>query len=250
MTITTPSLQLFDISQEDQRIYTALLEHGPSSIRQLADITHINRGKTYEILKKLVSLGLVSFKRTGQQRRFVAESPERLHDLITEKKQELNHLEESAQTLIPSLLALGKRRDGEPIVRFYEDDEGVVAILRDVLNTVGKLETKEYYAYSSKPLRHYLYRRFPNFTRRRIKEGIMVKVIAIGEGGDPVEIAERKWLAEPSREQLSSYVLMYGTKIATISLSANNTPYGVVIDEPGVAATQRFLFEKLWQSLD
>lgn len=245
----THSLQFLGITEAEQRIYTTLLECGPSSIRQLASLTKVNRGKTYEILKKLTALGLVSFKRSGEQKRFVAENPERINDLIEEKKHELAHAEEIAQELIPSLLALGKRRAGEPLVRFYEDDEGIVAILRDVLSTMSKEEKKEYYVYSSKPLRQYLYHQFPNFTRRRIKEGIFVKVIAIGEGGDPVEVAARKWLPEPTDEQLSSYVLIYGNKIAMISLSPNNTPYGVVIDEPGVAATQRFLFEKLWSSL-
>ncbi len=246
---STTLFQSLGVNDTEQALYLALLSGGPSSIRQLAATTKINRGKTYESLKRLVALGLVSFKRKGEQRRFVAEGPERLQDLITEKKEEVAQLEETAKTFIPGLLALGKRRGGEPVVRFYEDNEGVVAILRDVLNTLAKQDTKEYLAYSSRPLRQYLYRQFPSFTRRRIKEKISVKVIAIGQGGDPAEYASRKWLLEPVDEHLSSYVLIYADKIAMISLSANDTPYGVVIEEPGVAATQRLLFEKLWQSL-
>lgn len=246
---TTSLFQSLGVDETEQALYLALLTGGPSSIRQLAAETTINRGKTYESLKRLVSLGLVSFKRKGEQRRFVAEGPERLQDLLAEKKRELIQLEETAQSFIPSLMALSKRRGGEPIVRFYEDDDGVVAILRDVLNTLARSDHKKYLAYSSKPLRQYLYRQFPNFTRRRIKEKISVKVIAIGEGGELAELSDRKWLPEPSDQRLSSYVLIYGDKLAMISLSANETPYGVVIEEPGLAATQRFLFEKLWESL-
>jgi hypothetical protein len=51
------------------------------------------------------------------------------------------------------------------------------------------MDQPEYYAYSSRPLRQYLYRKFPHFTEQRIAEGIAVKVIAIGEGGDPASLA-------------------------------------------------------------
>jgi sugar-specific transcriptional regulator TrmB len=136
-----------------------------------------------------------------------------------------------------------------PKVRFYEDDEGIANILRDVLETLNRSGEKEYYVYSSRSLRQYLYRQFPNFTRRRIKDKIFVKVIAVGTGGDPVELAERKILEESSEEISSSYNIIYGNKVALISVSKDLTPYGVVIEEAGVAAMQRLLFEKIWRSL-
>ena len=241
--------QILGVDETGRTLYLALLEQGPSSIRNLATTTGINRGKVYESLKQLSSNGLVGIKKAGERRTFVAEKPERLIDLLEDKRHELSQAEETAEKLVPRLSATGKRHVGEPIMRFHEDDEGVVAILRDVLSTAGKLPEKEYYVFSSRPLRQYLYRKFPNFTRRRIKEGISVKVIAIGEGGESTDQAERKWIAEPVGEQLSCYTIIYGDKLAMISLSANRTPYGVVIDEPGVAAAQRLLFEQLWKSL-
>lgn len=244
-----PILQSLGIDEEAQSVYLALLKYGSLSIRRLSTYIGINRGKTYEVIKRLVALGLVTFKRSGEQRHYAAETPLRIYDLIEEKKKELTHVEEQAEEIVPALLAVGKQSGSTPVVRFYEDDEGVVAILRDVLTTTSKLPRKEYYAYSSRPLRHYLYRKFPNFTRRRIKEQVFVRVIAIGEGGDPAEISLRKNVAEPPNQELSSYILIYGTKVATISVSADGVPFGVVIDDPGVAATQRLLFEKLWDSV-
>lgn len=241
-------LQSLGLKTADLQVYQALLESGPSSIRQVALVTKINRGTTYEILKRLVGLGLVSFNRQGERRKFVAESPEALNELAAEKQRELNRAEEAVKELIPNLMALGERRLGEPIVRFFEDDEGIVAILRDVLNTVGKQKEKEYWVYSSRPMRQYIYRKFPNFSQRRIKEGVFVKVIAVGEGGEPVECSERKWLPE-TRDQLTSYTIIYGNKVALISVSPDDTPYGVIVEEPGVAAMQKYLFETLWASL-
>jgi HTH-type transcriptional regulator, sugar sensing transcriptional regulator len=245
----TVLLKSLGLSDAEVAVYLSLLKSGPVSIRQVADDTNINRGTTYEALKSLVSWGLVGFNQKGERRKFIAEHPRKIYELIADKKRELGQLEESARSIVPSLLAHSERQVGEPVVRFYEDDEGIVAILRDVLTTTAKLDTKEYRVYSSKPLRQYIYRSFPNFTRRRIKEGIFCKAIAVGEGGDPVENAERRWLPQPSDERFSSYVLIYGDKVAQISVSADETPYGVIIEEPGVAAMQRYLFDTLWSSI-
>lgn len=151
--------------------------------------------------------------------------------------------------LVPALLARVVRPEGEPLVRYYQDDEGVATILRDVLQTCGQLDRPFYHAYSSQALRKFLYRKFPKFTERRIQEGIAVKVIAIGQGGVLDELSERRWLQEPPEGDVSSYTLIYGNKVAVISISSNLTPYGVVIEDAGSASMQRLLFERLWASL-
>jgi hypothetical protein len=168
--------------------------------------------------------------------------------LIKEKRKDLWRSQQQAQELIPKLLARKAQPQGRPLVQYYEDDEGIVAILRDVLQTVGKLDVPEYHVLTSRPIRQYLYRQFPGFTERRVAEGIAVKAIAIGEGGDSAEYAERRWINEPADGSISSYTLIYGNKVAQISIT-NNIPYGVVIEDAGMAAMQRLLFEQIWAQL-
>jgi sugar-specific transcriptional regulator TrmB len=243
------ALQELGLKDVEVKVYTALLASGPTSIRGVAAAAKVNRGTTYEALKSLAESGLVAYTRKGERNKYRAESPERIYDLIEEKRRTLKQIEAEARNLVPSLLALGRHGLGGPAVRFYEDEEGIVVILRDVLQTVSQLPRKEYYAYSSRMLRKYLYRRCPNFTRRRIEDNIAVKVIAVGEGGESDELSARRWIPEPPSSELSSYMLIYGHKLALISVSADDTPYGVVIEEPGVAAMQRLLFETLWSRL-
>jgi sugar-specific transcriptional regulator TrmB len=236
-------------SRTEAETYWALLNLETVSIRKVAEQSGINRGTTYEALKRLVTANLAHARRAGQREYYSAESPEKIYDLIRDKRKELWRTQQEAQVLIPELLAKKARPQGRPIVRYYEDDEGVVAILTDVLQTCGQLDVPEYSAYSSRPLRQYLYRKFPQFTERRVKEGIGVKVIAIGEGGDPAEQSERKWLNEPSAAGISSYTLIYGDKVANISISSDETPYGVVVEDAGMAAMQNLLFRKLWETI-
>ena len=243
-------LDSIDIGSNEARTYAALLSFGSASIRKVAAETGINRGTTYDCLKHLVSLGLVSVKNDGGKRdHYSAESPERINDLIRDKRRDLLDAANNAKDLIPNLLASQAAPAGRPLVRYYEDDEGVATILRDVLQTCRTQEQPNYYAYSSAPVRHFLYRNFPQFTERRIDAGITVKVISVGGGGEEAEKSERKWLPGAPTQGISSYTIIYEDKIATISVAQNNTPYGVVIEDAGAATMQRLLFEQLWSQL-
>lgn len=242
-------LKQLGLSDHETKTYLALLQLEAVSIRKVAEQTGINRGTTYEAIKSLVNRGLVGVRKTSAREYYSAESPDKIYDLIQDKRKDLWHSLQDAKTIVPGLLAQKARPGGSPLVRYYEDDEGVVTILKDVLQTCRGLENPEYYAYSSRPVRQFLYRKFPRFTEKRISEGVKIKVIAIGEGGEIVEGSERKWLPEPAGGDISSYSLIYGNKVAHISISSDFTPYGVVIEDSGMAVMHRQLFDQLWDRL-
>lgn len=236
-------------SRAEAETYWALLNLDAVSIRRVAAFSGINRGTTYDALKSLVVAGLVATRTVGAREYFTAEPPDTVNDLIREKRKDLLAIQQNAQKLIPELKARKARPQGQPLVKYYQDDEGIVAILRDVLQTCSKLKVPEYCAISSKPLRQYLYRKFPQFTERRVREGVAVKVIAVGEGGDPADNSERKWLTKKDDQNISSYTIIYGDKVALISISNNTTPYGVVIEDAGTASMQKLLFMQVWSRL-
>lgn len=238
-----------DLTRSEALTYEALLHMDSISIRKIAAYTGVNRGTTYDALKRLINMGLVSVKQGAAGREgYTAESPEIIYEMIREKRRDLLEATNLAKKVVPELLARAANTEGQPVVRYYEDDEGVVTILKDVLQTCRGMDRPQYYAYSSSPVRQYLYRKFPQFTKRRIEEGIHVKVIAVGEGGEIAENSERKWLSDTGNAA-SSYTLIYGNKIATVSIAADDTPYGVVIEDAGAANMQRLLFEQLWSYL-
>lgn len=242
-------LQELGLSRNAAKTYLALLSMEVVSVRKVASTTGINRGTTHEAIRELVSFGLVSAHKKGEREYYAAESPEKIYELIKDKRKELIEHMETAKDVVPKLLAQNVRPEGKPLVSYFEDDEGVVAILKDVLQTCRNLPDPYYVAYSSKPIRQYLYRKFPKFTERRVNDAIHVKVIAIGDGGDKEENSERKWLPESYDGAISSYTIIYGPKIAHISLANDYTPYGVVIEDCGAATMQRLVFKKLWEHI-
>lgn len=246
--LSTELLQGIGLSEAESVTYLAMLQADSVSIRKVAEKTGINRGTTHDILKKLLAKGLVSSRTTGTREYYSAESPEKIFEIIKDQRKDLLRAQRLADSVVPELMTKKAQPKGRPLVRYYEDDEGVAAILRDVLQTCRQLDNPEYCVYSSRSLRHYIYRKFPNFTDRRIAEGIFVRVLAVGQGGDPAVDAERKWLPNTDHELSSSYTIIYGNKLAQISISDDFTPYGVVIEDEGVAEMQRILFERLWST--
>ncbi|MGH7158265.1 MAG: TrmB family transcriptional regulator [Candidatus Saccharimonadales bacterium] len=238
------------ISRTEALTYHALLQLDSVSIRKIATRSGINRGTTYEALKRLLTLGLVSGKKRSSREYYIAESPEKIFDIIREKRRDLLDADTLAKKVVPDLTARQAGSGGQPLVRYYEGDEGVATILRDVLQTCRNLPDREYCAYSASHVRQSLYRKFPQFTARRVAESIKVRVIAVGEGGELAEYAERRWLPGTSSSPASSYTIVYGTKVAMMAITANNTPYGVIIEDAGTASMQRLLFDQLWRFID
>jgi sugar-specific transcriptional regulator TrmB len=242
------ALQALDLSERQISVYHALLKLGPVSIRDVAVEAGVNRGTAYETLKQLATRGIVSYFPKGKRRVFQAEDPERLLQLGESKQHALSQaIEQLRNEIIPAL----KREQPEfspGNVRFYEGDDGVELVLRDLLDSTAQLTNPSYAVISTKTLRDHLYRPFPNFTRQRVERGIQVRVIAVGEGGDEAELAERKWLPAAADTD-ASYIAIYPPKVAIITLAQNNYPVVIVIDSAAIASTQQLMFDMLWQLL-
>ncbi len=241
-------LEELDLTPREIQIYIALLKLGPASIRDVAGQVGINRGTTYETLKQLAAKGVVSYVPKGRRRVFHAEDPERLLMLAEEKQRALHlTLEQLKTEIVPGLKHL-QPEFSPGNVRFYEGDEGVELVLKDILNSVGQSAEKAYAVISSKPLRPHLYRPFPHFTRQRVAQQIDVRVIAIGEGGEDAPLSQRKWL--PTEGPIdASYIAIYPPKVALISLAADNYPVVTVINSPAIAHAQQLMFDTLWRLL-
>lgn len=237
------------LSPKEARIYLALLKEGPSSVRQLASATGINRGTVFDILKSLQTHGLTRYYNEKTRQYFVAAPPERLRELGEERAQSVERANRSLAALVPELDSLYDSGDKHPAARMYEGLDGVRTILEDVLESMESWQgEKEYYVYSSSAVRDAgLYAAFPDFIEHRIEAGVAVKTISLGPGGATFGLDERKWI--PAIEGAPTYILIYGGKVAYIFLSKSGEFMGLIMDNRGIFDTQRLLFLELWNRL-
>lgn len=247
---TAEIFQELGFSPREVAVYIALIKLGHGSIRDIAAKAGCNRGSAYDTLKTLHNKGIVTYFPKGKRRFFSAEPAEKLLELAQEKQsrlqQTMQHLE---QEIIPDLKHLQPAYNIAN-VHYYEGDDGVEHVLRDILNTVAASEPREYCVYSARPIRRYLYRPFPNYTRQRVQRGIRVRVIAIGAGGEEAKLAERKWIDTGARRAASSYIAIYPPKCAMFSLVHEDYPTAVVIDAKEIAFSHQIVFDTLWRLLE
>ena len=240
-------LKSINLSDKEIAVYGALLPLGIATVRVLADKSGINRGTVHDILESLVKKGMVISEERGSKHRFNVAPPDKILSALEDKERIILEQKKKVALAIPQLMSVYAKQGGRPHVEYYDSDEGIKNILEDVLETVSKSPSKEYIVYSSKSLRSYLYKLFPNFTKEKIRRKIKTKVIALGEGGDPVnlQMAERKWLPDDA----PAYILIYGPKVALISVAEDKSPFGVLIRDEKIAATQKILFSELWSKI-
>ncbi len=240
-------LQQLGFTDKEIKVYMMLLTGGPSSVRRLAKDADVNRGTVYEALKTLQKAGLAGMYQKHKKQFFLAEDPEKLAEVIDRKERSVSSLKRDLAEVLPELRSLYVHGGAKPTVKYYEGDKGFTIILNDVLHTMSDEADKTYRAYSSSALRDYLYREFPHFTKERIKRGLLVRVIAIGAGGDDQPLAERRWLSE--KDSSPTYSIIYGKKVAFLSLGKNDSPLGILVEDANVAATERLIFDRVWESL-
>ncbi len=243
-------LQSLGLSAKEQQLYMALLKTGPDSVAAIATAAGINRGTAYDVLKSLQEQGLVSMFAQGKKTYFAAAAPETLHHLVSERQSSAQLLANHVGDVVSQLQSLAQQGGAQkPVARYFSGAKAVRQILLEVLDDVVLLPKKHYDVYSSASIAKHLYEAIPDFTKRRIKAGISVSVIALGNGGTShEELAERRWL---TRETPSpTYTIIYGRKTAFISLDQHGKPQGVIIEDPNLSQTQRLMFESMWTFLN
>lgn len=262
-------LRQFGLDEKEISVYLALISLGPSPASVIAAKSGVNRGTTYDILKKLSQQQLVShhdqYKRDGKITRFAPEPPEKIVTAIEKKMGDLAALKESVKKSLPELSSLYEKSGAKPVVKYYEGSAGLRTILQDVLGTVGTTLTpnpsprliggqaareennRNYCVYSSADIRQYLYKAYPNFNKDRIKSGISNQVIAFERGGELAGLDERKQMV--TGHTSPTYILIYSDKVAMISVAQSGDPVGVIIEDPALYRTQKMIFEFNWQKL-
>jgi sugar-specific transcriptional regulator TrmB len=237
------------LTKRDKRIYEALVHNPEASVRKIAETTAVNRGSVFESLKSLLAAGLIARVQYGQRTAYRAKDPEVLHEIIAERQRVLADADASLGSYIASFAGAANSPELFHFASLYKGDEGLAAILRDVLKTCRRGQLTGYRAISSPRVSHYLYNNFPHFTHERVRLGLSVRVVRQGQQiTEQADCAESRYLGAVPRDS-GCYTLIYGTKVAIITINDYNQTSGVIIDNEHFADVQCQLFDAMWDIL-
>ena len=97
-------LQEIGLTQNEIKVYLALLDLGESKSGEILKKSGLNSGKIYEILDSLQKKGLVSFIIKSGVKYFSPADPKRVLDYLNEKRQSIIKQEEDFKNILPELL--------------------------------------------------------------------------------------------------------------------------------------------------
>lgn len=246
--MNTNYLKILGLSEKEIKIYLSLLENGTLSVRALAQVSKLNRGSVYDILKNLQEKGLVSYFYKDTKQKFIAENPEKILNILEDKEKQFKRNKKEINSLVPQLKSLQEKSGDQPTTKFYDGKKGIKMILEDLLDVMENSREKEYYVYSAKDVSEDINDAYPSFTDNRIEKGIKVKVISLAKGGKTSGLDERRWLG--TNDKTATFIIIYKGKCAFISRDKFSNPVGVTIENDMIYETQKNIFLNFWDKLN
>ncbi len=242
-------LKQLGLTAGESKTYLSLLRLGLVTTGPLSKQSGVSRSKLYFILDRLEKKGLVSHCEKNKRRYFQAVEPTKIQDYIQEKENEICHLKERFEQILPTLLAFQKENQGRQNVTVYQGLKGLITAHE---HTYLKLRRGEVYYYlgisKNEPELHHLYWKRDHL--RRIKAGICCKLLF--NQNTPKEILKNRNEFKgcdarymPTGIKTPAYFLIYKDTVM-ISISSES-PIAIEVISTEIAASFKAYFNEFWK---
>ena len=237
------SLKKFGLSEKEGNVYLRCLELGETTATDISIKSNLPRTLIYDILERLISLGLVSYNIKVNKKHFIAAEPKELLRILKEK-------EESIKEILPNLVQLQKLKGVKrPKVEIYEGKEGMKTVMDNILRS----KVKEFRAYGSSRSSFGVIPAFMDgWHKQRIKQKIIMKILYNNTKearekikNKPESLKYTKYKFMPIELESPTATIVYENKVVLQSWTKD--PFAVLIEDEQMAENQKRYFEELWK---
>ncbi len=242
-------LKKFGLTENQIKVYLAILKKEKTTHSDLSKKTKIARTTVYDIVSDLKELDLISQEQSSGSSFIVPNNPNHLKQLLKERFSELRELEEDVTSIIPSLLDKSKDQKGQSEQMFWEGIEGARKayfcegfesltqtrhIITDLnsFNAFGRDDLKNKYPYEIKEL---------------VPINEWVKFIfkkRLGEDPGFVKQRDYRYIEHPLFTQYTRTTII-GDKVFH-ACAYKNESWGMMIDSDAYSASIKSFFDYLW----
>ncbi len=237
------ALEKFGLSEKEAKVYLACLELGEVTASDISLKSNLPRTLIYDILERLIDLGLISYVVKNNKKYFTASDPHELQRILKEKEVEIDKI-------LPDLENLQKIKGlKRPRVEIYEGIEGMKTIMNNILRS----NVREFYAYGSSRSSYEIMPAFmDDWHRQRIKKKVIMKVLynntkqareKVKNIPETLKYADYKFM--PIELESPTATLIYENKV--VLQSWTKEPFAVLIEDERMAENQKRYFEELWK---
>jgi len=221
------------LTDNESKVYLALIDLGPSLAGQIARKTGMHRRTVYDTIEMLIEKGLIGYIQKNNRKLFQAANPDRLLEIIKEKQNILSPFVESLQEKFHST----KEKEE---TNFYKGKEGLKTIFEDQLNS------KEILILGASPKAYDILQfYFKWYDKTRKQKKINSRIIASDKKIEKskIPLAEIRYLPQKYENPVS--VNIYGDKTAIILWAKE--PIAILIKNKEIASAYKTYFELMWR---
>lgn len=235
-------LEDIGLTKNEIEVYLALMMLGSASAGVITRESCLHRRNVYDTLEKLVQRGLVSFVTKGKIKHFETTDPQRLLDILKEKRRNLEIGEKRLQAIMPDLLNSKNLKETQE-VRIFMGREGRKLLFEDILRTA-----KENLVLGGVPPSKSSESYMTRYNRRRAKLGIRNKMIYNKRHGylNFLKTFDSTEIRIMPRELKSRVTFnIYNNKVAILFRIAEK-PFTILIENESVTNDFREYFNFIW----
>lgn len=239
---TGDALRDLGLTDAEEQLYITLLREGEGTASALAKAAGVDRRLAYDKIEALQEKGLVSYMDTEQKRVYKPTNPERLKELVEDRREDLNELEEKLDTFLPDLMTHFTAEKDDREVRVLQGKDAIKQLFNDQLreadDTIHLMGSPE----ESEDILEYF---LPSWTKQRQEEGIEIRGVfehrMKGEVGSHPPIETR--FLPPGHDSKVS-ISIYGEKVGIIFWIQD--PLVIMIEDAEAAASFMSYFDLMW----
>jgi len=225
------SLKQAGLTENESKVYLALIDLGPSLAGQISRKTGLHRRTIYDITEMLIKKGLIGYILQNNKKLFQASNPNRILEIIQEKQNFLT-------PLIEELSEKYKKTKQKEQTNFYKGKEGLKTIFED------QLEAKEILILGASPKAYEILQfYFHWYDKKRKSKKIKTKIIATDKKIKKIPLAEIKYL--PQKYSNPVALNIYNDKTAIILWATE--PIAILIKNKEIAEAYKQYFELMWK---
>ncbi len=237
-------LEQFGLSEKESKVYLAALELGETTASKIALKSGLPRTLVYDILERLIDLGIMTYAVRDAKKYFTAAHPKELARIVSEKHTAITKILPQLETIY--------RSEGlaRPRVAIYEGIEGMKTVMNEILRS----EVKEFLAYGSSRSSYEIIPAFMDeWHSERIKKKIVMKIMYNTTSETRKKLKSKQASLKyatlklmPITLESPTATIIYANKV--ILQSWTKEPFAVVIESKAMADNQRKYFEELWKT--
>jgi len=232
----------FYFTENEAKVYLAALQLGRSRVSSIAKKAELNRITAYEILRRLVQMGIAHSVLYSNVQSFTVITP----DILVSKMESRLKV---AQQILPQLALFNHTNIAKPKVAFFEGIEGIRTLYEDTLSSKDKIICN--IANPENLLKTVGVDFFDQYVKKRLRRKIQVRVLL------PDSTRNKKYKKETKsvmREvkyfdgeifDMPNEILIYDNKISLLSFSSL---VGVLVEDEDIYKSMLALWKMAWGS--